>query len=145
MQPRLKQHLFQNDELVLLDLQVFPVIRCTNAGQPVDARSTGARRRSEFNIQCSYNTLQRALDMISHGLLWAAAAELSAADRRYELGRQPANTKLSSHVAVRRLRVRGGNHKFRALRLDHGNFSWGTEVRQQQQQQPATQLQHQVL
>jgi hypothetical protein len=33
--------------------------------------------------------------------------------------------------------VRGGNYKFRALRLDHGNFSWGTEVRQQQQQ-PAT-------
>jgi ribosomal protein S8E len=25
--------------------------------------------------------------------------------------------------------VRGGNYKFRALRLDHGNFSWGTEVR----------------
>ena len=47
---------------------------------------------------------------------------------RYELGRQPANTKLSSHVAVRRVRVRGGNYKFRALRLDHGNFSWGTEV-----------------
>lgn len=29
-------------------LQVFPVIRCTNAGQPVDARSTGARRRSKL-------------------------------------------------------------------------------------------------
>jgi len=48
--------------------------------------------------------------------------------KKYELGRQPANTKLSSHVAVRRLRVRGGNYKFRALRLDHGNFSWGTEA-----------------
>ena len=58
---------------------------------------------------------------------------------RYELGRQAANTKLSSNVAVRRVRVRGGNYKFRALRLDHGNFSWGSEVRQrqQQQQQPA--------
>ena len=48
---------------------------------------------------------------------------------RYELGRQPANTKLSSNVAVRRVRVRGGNFKFRALRLDAGNFSWGSEVR----------------
>jgi hypothetical protein len=38
-------------------------------------------------------------------------------------------TKLSSHVAVRRVRVRGGNSKFRALRLDHGNYSWGSEVR----------------
>ena len=50
---------------------------------------------------------------------------------RYELGRQPAMTKLSSNVAVRKVRVRGGNTKFRALRLDAGNFSWGTEVRKQ--------------
>lgn len=50
---------------------------------------------------------------------------------RYEMGRQAANTKLSTHVAVRRVRVRGGNYKFRALRLDHGNYSWGSEVRQQ--------------
>lgn len=48
--------------------------------------------------------------------------------RKYELGRQPAMTKLSSHVCVRRVRVRGGNSKFRALRLDHGNFSWGSEA-----------------
>merc|ERR1712216_810726 len=47
--------------------------------------------------------------------------------RKYELGRQPANTKLSSHVDVRVVRCRGGNKKFRALRLDHGNFSWGSE------------------
>ena len=47
---------------------------------------------------------------------------------RYELGRQPANTKLSSNVTVRRVRVRGGNFKFRALRLDSGNFAWGSEV-----------------
>lgn len=44
------------------------------------------------------------------------------------MGRQPANTKLSTNVAVRRLRVRGGNYKFRALRLDHGTYSWGSEV-----------------
>jgi len=47
--------------------------------------------------------------------------------KKYELGRQSANTKLSSSVAVRKVRVRGGNYKFRALRLDHGNFSWGHE------------------
>lgn len=45
------------------------------------------------------------------------------------MGRQPANTKISSNVSVRRVRVRGGNFKFRALRLDAGNFSWGSEVR----------------
>ena len=38
-------------------------------------------------------------------------------------------TKLSSNVTVRRVRVRGGHFKFRALRLDAGNFSWGSEVR----------------
>eukprot|EP00894_Picocystis_sp_ML_P000511 jgi/Pico_ML_1/51028/g2132.t1 len=48
--------------------------------------------------------------------------------RKYELGRTPAMTKLSSNVTVRRLRVRGGNYKFRALRLDAGNFSWPTEA-----------------
>lgn len=47
---------------------------------------------------------------------------------RYELGRQPANTKLSSNKTVRRVRVRGGNVKWRALRLDSGNYSWGSEA-----------------
>lgn len=31
-------------------------------------------------------------------------------------------------MTVRRVRVRGGNFKFRALRLDHGNFAWGSEA-----------------
>ncbi|KAL9271622.1 Small ribosomal subunit protein eS8-like protein [Drosera capensis] len=48
--------------------------------------------------------------------------------RKYELGRQPANTKLSSNKTVRRVRVRGGNVKWRALRVDTGNYSWGTEA-----------------
>lgn len=48
--------------------------------------------------------------------------------RKYELGRQPANTKLSGNKTVRRVRVRGGNVKWRALRLDTGNFSWGSEA-----------------
>lgn len=47
---------------------------------------------------------------------------------RYELGRQPANTKISSNKTVRRVRVRGGNVKWRALRLDTGNYSWGSEA-----------------
>nr|GMD86427.1 40S ribosomal protein S8-like [Ipomoea batatas]GME13109.1 40S ribosomal protein S8-like [Ipomoea batatas] len=48
--------------------------------------------------------------------------------RKYELGRQPANTKLSSNKTVRRVHVRGGNVKWRALRLDTGNYSWGSEA-----------------
>uniref|UniRef100_A0A8C4R8N1 40S ribosomal protein S8 n=1 Tax=Eptatretus burgeri TaxID=7764 RepID=A0A8C4R8N1_EPTBU len=46
--------------------------------------------------------------------------------RKYELGRPPANTKLGSK-RIRIIRVRGGNKKFRALRLDTGNFAWGSE------------------
>lgn len=29
---------------------------------------------------------------------------------------------------MRRVRVRGGNYKFRALRIQSGNFSWGSEA-----------------
>merc|ERR1711906_52246 len=46
--------------------------------------------------------------------------------RKFELGRQPAGTKIG-HKRVRTVRVRGGNTKYRALRLDTGNFSWATE------------------
>jgi len=47
--------------------------------------------------------------------------------RKFEMGRQAANTKLG-HPRVRPLRCRGGNYKFRALRLEAGNFSWGSEA-----------------
>jgi len=46
--------------------------------------------------------------------------------RKFELGRAAANTKLG-HKRVRPVRCRGGNLKYRALRLDHGSYSWGTE------------------
>merc|ERR1711977_441139 len=48
--------------------------------------------------------------------------------RKHELGRIPAGTKISSNVCVRRVRVRGGNYKFRALGLDSGNWSWPSEA-----------------
>lgn len=46
--------------------------------------------------------------------------------RKFELGRQPANTKLGVK-RVHTVRVRGGNLKYRALRLDSGNFAWASE------------------
>ncbi|CEP18703.1 hypothetical protein [Parasitella parasitica] len=46
--------------------------------------------------------------------------------RKFELGRQSANTKLGSK-RIHLVRVRGGNFKRRALRLESGNFSWGSE------------------
>jgi len=46
--------------------------------------------------------------------------------RKFEMGRQPANTKIGSkHIHL--VRSRGGHFKFRALRLETGNFSWGAE------------------
>lgn len=51
--------------------------------------------------------------------------------RKYETGRQAAMTKLittqGQERRVSEVRTRGGNKKFRALRLDTGNYSWGTE------------------
>jgi len=46
--------------------------------------------------------------------------------RKFLLGRQAAHTKLGE-TRVRQVRVRGGNIKLRALRLDSGIFSWGAE------------------
>lgn len=46
--------------------------------------------------------------------------------RAFEKGRQPANTRIGNK-RIHLVRVRGGNQKFRALRLDSGNFSWGSE------------------
>ena len=47
--------------------------------------------------------------------------------RKFQLGRPPAMTKLGSKK-ISEVRCRGGNIKHRALRLDHGNFSWGSEA-----------------
>jgi len=46
--------------------------------------------------------------------------------RKFELGRPAANTKLGQKK-VHFVRTRGGNTKRRALKLDHGNFAWGSE------------------
>ncbi|KIM21886.1 hypothetical protein M408DRAFT_333202 [Serendipita vermifera MAFF 305830] len=46
--------------------------------------------------------------------------------RKFELGRQAANTKLGAK-RIHTVRTRGGNEKFRALRLDGGNYAWGSE------------------
>lgn len=47
-------------------------------------------------------------------------------NRAFEKGRQPANTRIGAK-RIHLVRTRGGNRKFRALRLDSGNFAWGSE------------------
>ena len=47
--------------------------------------------------------------------------------KRYEMGSQSSMTKLGAK-RVHTMRTRGGNQKFRALRLDHGNFAWASQA-----------------
>eukprot|EP00656_Telonema_subtile_P012515 TRINITY_DN162_c0_g1_i7.p1 TRINITY_DN162_c0_g1~~TRINITY_DN162_c0_g1_i7.p1 ORF type:complete len:204 (-),score=61.31 TRINITY_DN162_c0_g1_i7:172-783(-) len=46
--------------------------------------------------------------------------------RKFELGRPPSMTKIGA-TRIHTVRARGGNLKYRALRLDAGNFSWPSE------------------
>ncbi|KAK9458124.1 ribosomal protein S8e/ribosomal biogenesis NSA2 [Dipodascopsis uninucleata] len=46
--------------------------------------------------------------------------------RKFELGRQTSNTRIGPK-RIHTVRTRGGNQKFRALRIDTGNYSWGSE------------------
>ena len=46
--------------------------------------------------------------------------------RKFEMGRQPAMTKLGAK-RIYLVRCRGGNIKHRAIRLDTGSFSWTGE------------------
>jgi small subunit ribosomal protein S8e len=131
--------------------QVFPAIPSISAGRPVASKSHGGKRESEYIVLrhhpdaapwlCSAVTANALLTFFANvkwldvvdppHFKWSSHAiahpPFPPLHLRYELGRQPAMTKLSSNVCVRRLRVRGGNSKFRALRLDSGNFSWGSE------------------
>mmetsp|Transcript_21832 Transcript_21832/g.33799 ORF Transcript_21832/g.33799 Transcript_21832/m.33799 type:complete len:115 (-) Transcript_21832:462-806(-) len=47
--------------------------------------------------------------------------------RKFEMGRVSASTKLGAK-RIRLIRSRGGNIKRRALKIDHGTFSWGSEA-----------------
>jgi len=47
--------------------------------------------------------------------------------RKFELGRPPAATRVGEH-RIHPVRCRGGRIKFRALRLETGNYSWPSEA-----------------
>jgi small subunit ribosomal protein S8e len=59
-------------------------------------------------------------------MLLLLTANAWASYRAFEKGRQAANTRIGAK-RIHMVRTRGGNRKFRALRLDSGNFSWGSE------------------
>ncbi|KAG5448839.1 40S ribosomal protein [Clonorchis sinensis] len=56
-----------------------------------------------------------------------ARRERNRKKRKFEMGRPAAMTKLGPK-RVHTVRVRGGNFKFRAMRLDQGNFSWPSQA-----------------
>merc|ERR1719224_92967 len=47
--------------------------------------------------------------------------------KKYEMGRQPSNTKLGTK-RIHLIRCRGGNIKRRGIRLDHGNRSFSSRI-----------------
>lgn len=47
--------------------------------------------------------------------------------RKFEMGRVTSNTKIGEKRIIL-VKGRGNNIKHRALRIDHGNFSWGSEA-----------------
>mmetsp|Transcript_112495 Transcript_112495/g.157771 ORF Transcript_112495/g.157771 Transcript_112495/m.157771 type:complete len:210 (-) Transcript_112495:48-677(-) len=53
-------------------------------------------------------------------------SNVSIKKRKYEMGRPATPCKLGPK-RVRVVRCRGGNKKYRALRLDAGNYAWGSE------------------
>lgn len=53
-------------------------------------------------------------------------SKTSIKKRKYEMGRPATPCKLGAK-RVRSVRCRGGNMKYRALRLDAGNYAWGSE------------------
>lgn len=54
------------------------------------------------------------------------AGRMLTGHRAFDKGRQPSNTRIGPK-RIHVVRTRGGNQKFRALRLESGNFSWGSE------------------
>ena len=47
--------------------------------------------------------------------------------RSFEKARPVSMTRLSADKRIRPIRTRGGNSKFRALRLNQGNYSWASQ------------------
>ena len=41
---------------------------------------------------------------------------------------------------IHKVRTRGGNVKYRAMRLDYGNYSWGSEGKRNEECQPLSRI-----
>ncbi|KAG1148118.1 hypothetical protein G6F38_003732 [Rhizopus arrhizus] len=97
----------------------------------ISAKATGVSAAKDIEKETvTYNLVLPVLDVLNterreNMQLILKQFELNTIFR-FELGRQSANTKLGSK-RIHLVRVRGGSYKRRALRLENGNFSWGSE------------------
>lgn len=82
--------------------------------------------KSNENVNESRKKMGIARDTLHKHRSTGAKRKATRTKRKFEMGRQPTMTRLGARK-VTTVRVRGGATKYRALRLDHGNFSWASE------------------
>merc|ERR1711988_1187544 len=75
---------------------------------------------------CIYNIMGISRDSRHKRRLTGGRMPIHKKKRKFESGKPAAMTKLAAK-RVRLIRSRGGNVKHRALRLNLGNFNWGSE------------------
>ncbi|KAE9571697.1 hypothetical protein CGMCC3_g12206 [Colletotrichum fructicola] len=93
--------------------RIFPLIlNSTKSSSPTTSTTTTPRPTTDCHL--SHH---------QHKQSWRAYYRKK---RAFEAGRQGASTRIGPK-RVHTVRTRGGNHKYRALRLDSGNFAWASE------------------
>merc|ERR1711962_1919431 len=78
------------------------------------------------DIKCSSNTMGISRDSFHKRRATGGRVKPLTKKRKHCLGRPSAHTKLGQK-SIHTVRCRGGNLKHRAMRLDAGNYSWGSE------------------
>merc|ERR1712180_486908 len=78
------------------------------------------------DIKCSSNSMGISRDSFHKRRATGGRVKPLTKKRKHCLGRPSAHTKLGQK-SIHTVRCRGGNLKHRAMRLDAGNYSWGSE------------------
>ncbi len=92
-------------------------------GRGARAGRAGAGRDEPEGLRCAALTR----DSLHKRRATGGRRNIYKKKRKFESGRPAAMTKLGEKQ-VHLVRTRGGNTKFRALRLQEGNFSWASET-----------------
>ncbi|CAE8640511.1 unnamed protein product, partial [Polarella glacialis] len=87
---------------------------------------TDCQLQISINCFCSGRAMGIGRDSRHKHYKTGGRSNASIKKRKYEMGRPATLCKLGAK-RVRTVRCRGGNRKYRALRLDTGNYAWGSE------------------